>query len=415
MKTKLLVPTTGIAFIIALLSCVIAAHGENYQLVDLSKLTGVPSIASGINDRGHITGRGTLTTPLHGFCYDSAVEDIGTLGGAQSFGTRLNALGWVAGSAQNAKGIYRAVIYREGRLQDLGTLKDRDCSYGLDINDTGFVTGYSENVESADSAHAFVFDGASMFDLGTLGGLTSHGTCINAAGQIAGYSQTSQTAGLYAPTHAFRWAVGVMQDLGTLGGTTSAAWDINSSGWVVGASTISRNLSDSHAFLYRDGKIHDLGTLGGRFSVANAINDKGVIVGNSMIDDTHQHALVCRNGVMSDLNALTHRFAPDWVIVDALGINTSGQIVGVAVNPFGNGRHAVLLNPPPALMVAKSAEGITVSWPSWATNFSLYSTKDALPPLVWSPVAKAVKTLHGNCTITLPAGDKQQLFRLMAP
>jgi probable HAF family extracellular repeat protein len=415
MKTKLHVSKTAAAFTVALLSSVVAARGENYRLVDLSKLTGVPSIASGINDKGHITGCGTLEAPLHGFCYDSAVQDIGTLGGAESFGKRLNAFGWVAGSAQNADGMYHAVIYRDGRLEDLGTLKDRQRSYGLDINDAGFVTGYSDNFELANSARAFVFDGTRMSDLGTLGGLTSHGTCINSAGQVAGYAQTSQIYGFYSPTHAFRWAGGVMQDLGTLGGTTSAAWGINSSGWVVGTSTISRNLGDSHAFLYRDGKMYDLGTLGGRFSAANDINDKGIIVGNSTIDDTHQHAFIYRDGVMSDLNAFTRRFAPDWVIVDALGINACGQVVGVAVNPIGNAKHAVLLNPAPALTLVKSAEGIVISWPWWATDFALYGTTDTLPPIVWSPITNAVTSLEGTgYSVSVPTSDPRHFFRLMA-
>ena len=56
-----------------------------------------------------------------------------------------------------------------------------------------------------------------MQDLGTLGGTDSDGTAINDAGQVTGTSTltgdfTTQTQ------HAFLWDGATMRDLGTLGG-----------------------------------------------------------------------------------------------------------------------------------------------------------------------------------------------------
>src|SRR2546427_12260899 len=67
-------------------------------------------------------------------------------------------------------------------------------------------------------------------DLGTLGGVFSSASAINANGQVVGGSQTAD--GTY---HAFSWtAAGGMVDLGTLSGSSSDAIAIYGSGRGVG-------------------------------------------------------------------------------------------------------------------------------------------------------------------------------------
>ena len=105
-------------------------------------------------------------------------------------------------------------------VTDLGSLGG-DYSVGLDINNSGQVTGYSTLPSGA--THAFLYSGGVMTDLGTLGGTESHGRSINDAGQVTGdslLSGSSVTATDFV--HAFLYSGGVMTDLHTLGGNWRA-------------------------------------------------------------------------------------------------------------------------------------------------------------------------------------------------
>jgi probable HAF family extracellular repeat protein len=120
-----------------------------------------------------------------------------------------------------------------------------------------------------------------IVDLGTLGGTTSFGNSINAAGQVGG---TAAVSG--GQLHAMRWTPGAgMQDLGVFpgGGTTSAGYAINASGLVAGDSETNAG-GNAHAALWSagGGPPLDLGTLGGVPSYSWAINSSGQVAGSSV-------------------------------------------------------------------------------------------------------------------------------------
>src|SRR5581483_11451846 len=76
----------------------------------------------------------------------------------------------------------RSALAQSYTVQDLGTLGGASIAYG--VNASGQVVGES-------GGHAFRYrDGASMVDLGTLGGSESAAFGINSAGQVVGFAST---------------------------------------------------------------------------------------------------------------------------------------------------------------------------------------------------------------------------------
>jgi probable HAF family extracellular repeat protein len=230
---------------------------KNGNVIDLGTLPGgTESQGYAVNREGDVTGWADVPVASgfnqHPFLYiDGHMQDLGTLpGGVAGFGMDLT----------------------EGESKDRDThgANDRDRDEGVQ------VTGFSST--AAGTEHAFLYRNGKMQDLGTLpGGHSSAGFAINRAGQVTGYSDT--TGG---NPHAFLYSHGVMRDLGTLPGRTESFGDgINRSGQIVGNSEI---VFDSHAFLYSDGHMQDLNDLipsGSRWVLefADAINDRGQITG----------------------------------------------------------------------------------------------------------------------------------------
>ena len=211
------------------------------------------------------TSAPAIAAPLY------AITPIGTPG---SVGTGINASGEITGyfytaghsGFGEAPGITHAFLWNGTSTQDLGTLGGRS-SAGYAINASGQVTGYSDR---PNGSHAFLWN-SSMQDLGTLGGSQSYGYGINASGQVTGYSGTSYSASL--DLHAFLWNGASLQDLGTLGGTgpyfggrpLSYGRAVNDTGQVTGYSNAP---SGSHAFLWNGASMQDLGPFAARSALA---------------------------------------------------------------------------------------------------------------------------------------------------
>lgn len=214
-------------------------------------------------------------------------------------------------------------------VKNLGTLGGL-TSTATAVNASGQVVGYSET--AAGETHAFLFSGGTMTDLGTLGGTHSIATGINASGNIVGYSQTAS-----GEFRAFIYSGNTMQPLPTLGGVDGFAYAINDSGVVVGeAQTAS---GDFHAFSYSAGSIVDLGVLpGGSYSAANAVNASGQIAGYAQGANGLDHAFLYTGGVMTDLGAL-----PGDAASVGMSINDSGHVAGYSFSATG-ATHAFLYN-----------------------------------------------------------------------
>ncbi len=129
-------------------------------------------------------------------------------------------------------------------------------------------------------------------------------------------------------------------DLGIVEGNNNMIHAINNAGDLVGAALASgRNVE---AFVSH-GRKRLLGTLGGAFSAAHGVNNAGQVVGGALTTNNEQfHAFLFTGNTMYDLNDLVVG-APGWELVQAVGINDRGQIVGVGL--LDGEDHVFLLQP----------------------------------------------------------------------
>ena len=198
-------------------------------------------------------------------------------------------------------------------MTDLGALSGTDSSGNASssataINANGQVVGTSAVYDSQHvphGRHAFLYSNGQMTDLGTLGGTDSTGsassfaTAINAGGQVVGYSDVYDAQHNYHGAHAFLYSGGQMTDLGGLGtdgsgSSTSSACAINASGQVIGTSGVydaQHNFQGQHAFLYSGGQMTDLNAaVQATLITAPALTDNGQIAGLALFNSLTENA-----------------------------------------------------------------------------------------------------------------------------
>jgi probable HAF family extracellular repeat protein len=302
--------------------------GEDGSIIDLGSFGGNEGAAYAVNNRGEVVGvaLNTIPDPYAGF--------FGIPAGA----TQSHAFRWTKS---------------EG-LQDLGTLGGAD-SVAVHINDRGQISGYSftdsivNPVTGLPTTHPFLWENGTMTDLGTLGGSLAgpfDGESVGGLNNRGDVIGTSTLAG-DGTNHPFLWTKsGGMQDLGTLPGAVGngfATW-VNDAREVVGLSPTSDALL--HAVLWRKGVITDLGTVGNDpNSQANSINSRGQVVGTSFDSNLNDlHGFLWEDGgPIVDLNMLISPRSSAFV-PSVIGINDRGEIAAKGVLPNGD-QHTVLLIP----------------------------------------------------------------------
>jgi probable HAF family extracellular repeat protein len=358
-----------------------AAATPSFSVAEIYSFGGNPGdvMATGINDSGQVTGSAYLadSVDVHAFLYSystGVTQDLGTLGGSESYGTGINNAGEVVGfsDASGNNAIY-AFLYRNGVMHNLDRVLGADgnssgiaintageilgggpggvflLSHGvvqyltspagplgaLALNDAGEVLGTIGSENS--TAHAFLYSNGVVNDLGTLGGSSSVGTALNKSGQVTGCSYTAGGG----PEQAFLYSSGVMQNLGSLFmGEQSCGNAINASGQITGTSGVfSTMTSVMHAFLYSDGVMLDLGTLGGNISDSDgeAINASGEVAGWYSLPYNPGggiHAFLYSKGTLYDLNDLIagSPLAPYVTLFEATAITDTGYILAEGVD-----------------------------------------------------------------------------------
>jgi probable HAF family extracellular repeat protein len=311
----------------------------------LGTLGGLTSFAWAVNNSAQVVGESKLATgEVRAFLWTKAggMRNLGTLGGTSSRAYDINDAGQVVGASTNASGQQRPFLWTEAEgMRDIGR-PDGSYGGGYGINSYGdvamegrggnvptggafyrsspgvleevnTVTAYPDDVNNASQVVGFMSytsvtgatsqavlwsrtaGGWEEKPLGFLsGGNISDARAINDAGQVVGYSRSSE-----AGIHAMIWtASGGMKQLPNFPRRSqSRAWNISNSGDVVGSSQTSSGQSRATLWSPVPGgwNVTDLaGVLYGT-SVATGVNDLGQVVGAGVLaasNSSYQQAIL---------------------------------------------------------------------------------------------------------------------------
>ncbi len=296
-----------------------------------------------------------------------------TLGGASNRGSVINERGWIAGSSTDDDGTLRAVLWRNKVLTDLRTLGGPNSNivwHGL--NDRGMVVGFAEtnrpnplNEEWSCSAffptvtnlicRGFYWEeGSRMKPLPGLGGYNSYASGVNDRGQIVGWAETRVKDPTCSEPQVLQFRAVLWEPRRNRttrlqpypGDSASAATAINNRGQAVGISgecdvAVGR-FSARRAVLWEDGKVRKLGDLGGTsWHTPTDISERGEVVGfsNPDLPEDREGGFVAlaflwtRGTGIRSLGTLRGDTTSQ-----ALGINSSRQVVGVSTSAAGVNR-----------------------------------------------------------------------------
>ena len=303
-----------------------------------------------------------------------AVKDLGTLGGAYSFGYGLNNLGVVSGGAAtssqtNFVAQTAFLLDKDLHMVNLGTLGGDACPGCTSSAGGPNVWGESAlTSETANPAYggedfcsfgthrqclAAVWKSGEMTALSPLsGGYNGQAYWINNEGQSVGFAENGTTDATCATATPFQqlrfeaviWGQdGKARELPPLAGdTVGYGFGINDLGQAIGVSGLCGNThvppitpgsNAPHAILWdKDGTPTDLGTLGGGgFNVPGGINNRGEVGGASLAKDGTVHPFLwTRETGMQDLGAFSGAVVTGITCCGTL--NDRGEAVGVTAD-----------------------------------------------------------------------------------
>lgn len=246
----------------------------------------------------------------------------------QTIAYGINDAGQIVGTSPAGDGTPRAVLWSSSSAapQDLQpgvTIPSR----AYDINRHGMVVGTRMRI-TGDWSRAFVWTAAGgAVQLPSLGAMAS-ANAVNDSGVAVGFS-TGSSAG--SPERAVRWTAAGQIQLLPVPGPRSFAQDVNLRGEIVGSWHDASGQQRAFFWSAATGFI-DIGTGGGIAANALGINQSGMVVGLAVTNEGYRAwAWTLRSG-MRRLEGLSGPSA------SAYAINRNGVVAGNAVDEASTGR-----------------------------------------------------------------------------
>ena len=332
---------------------------QQYQYQDL----GSGAAAYAINDAGLVVGsRYNAQNKQQAVVWDSQGSPtfLSDLWGGSSMAAAINESGQAAGQAWNLGTTPQAVAWSRGAITTLATQNTRPSGNAVGINGQGIVAGNTASFFGGGS-QAVVWQGLDVTPLSNAGGNSSVATGLNDAGLVTGYVEG--ISGTFNP-QAVVWQGSTATLLPNL--TSSYAYSIanavNQAGVVVGAANTGIS-GYIRAVVWRNGEVFALPAIGDA-DMARDINDLGVVVGSKDYNGGRHRAALwdTRTGMSTDLNLLLGAgFLPaDITLIDAMGINNLGDIVGRSYNSTTGNFGAFVLRAVPE----------TSTWVMWSMGMA---------------------------------------------
>lgn len=193
-------------------------EGKEFALEPLPGHTS--TAAYDINDAGQIVGSSDTSAVVWN---DLVPTDLGSLDGGETIAKAINNQGWIVGASKTLDGVYHAFLWRDGVMEDIGSLGGRTVAHG--INDKGQIVGES-------GGKSFIWENGEMKELAK-NGSSSYAYDINDLGAVAGKGDH------WARDWPTVWSTDleVRELLLVEGGLWADAAAINNKGVVVGSTT----------------------------------------------------------------------------------------------------------------------------------------------------------------------------------
>ena len=433
-----------------------ASFGGPITLADDATL-GCGSATGTLTLSGNISGTNSLQKGGAGLL---------VLGGSNSFvGLTINA-GAVLASNSAALGNFSGTVL----IQNTGQLK---LSNSITNNNPIQLEG-----ATAGTVHLLNAGGTNRLNglVGLLGGGFDYGIAATAgrltlAGGVAFTDIYSSTRNVHLSGDAEGWVSGPIQNGGsatvaiakegagqwTLSGTNSntgattvsagtllingiSISAVTVSGGTLGGSGIISNKVTISAGSHAPGASVGIQTIVSNYVVSAGGTLKIKINGTNVGSEYSQVAVRAGNaGTVTLAGALSVAAGPalptnsTFVIIDNDGADlVSGTFSGLANNAVfiqsgytwrisyvgGTGNDVTLTTlaaNPPSINVSLTNSGLQLSWPDWASAYSLYTTTNLNPPTLWSLVTNAPSVTNGTMNVQLPIGLGAQFYQLMWP